>query len=658
MVGMDRKHQSIVFAILLPITSRGLSSPDTCLEQLAKFSESLLSTTSQEGNDDVKIDISVYVAVDADDEHLLSQHPSKPENVLRNSGILHVTTLVCSHPRGHVSTLWRDCARRAWNDGCDYFVLIGDDVVLLDKRWMISIHEEFLRAGRDEGVPTGFGCIALTDVSFPGMPTFPVVHRTHMDIFGGEVVPEVFINQDGNVYLYQLYRRWGCSRMISSRIRNGVGGSGNARYVKQHATKWAFDTLDHSTKTLEDWMTQRHPKILRKLTIDVIVPSYRVQLPLLDGILQLKSSSTCSVMFVIIVDDPNSPQIPELQKRYDGRPDVRIRVNPKNIGASATRNRGMDESAAEWVHFLDDDVVPHPDLLLEDEKIIRAHPLAAGFVGNSQFPPADSVFKTAIHLAGVIDYWNIATKWITDVQQGTYVPWGVTANLIARRNVDDGVKYDLVFPKTGGGEDIDYCLKKHAYFVAHGLQGFHQAPKVTITHPWWNDGRRSYWRYYMWSKGDGALIKLYPHFSFRDSAPNSSELFFLISTILSPLIPLRIIKLRTFLAAPASVVIANVVHDLYRHLWRERRSPASIKSNLRGIYWMIASIESSFIRMASEAGRLAGMLERRETAWFGYRFDWLVGRKGEAPRLEERRKSRERLALSLCFLAMFVTASR
>jgi glycosyltransferase involved in cell wall biosynthesis len=92
------------------------------------------------------------------------------------------------------------------------------------------------------------------------------------------------------------------------------------------------------------------------LTIDVIVPSSRVQFAALSRILELESSDTCEVMFILIVDDPQASSIAELEAKYSFRPDVRIRVNASNLGASASRNRGMEESAAEYVFFLDDDV--------------------------------------------------------------------------------------------------------------------------------------------------------------------------------------------------------------------------------------------------------------------------------------------------------------
>ena len=386
---VDLESNGIVFAILLPITSRGSQSPNDCLANLASFAHSLARTTWRDTHElgGHRFSVKIYLAIDADDDFLCDPvHGRKARDVLEAEGITEIVTLSCSYPPGHVCSLWRDCARRAWEDGCEYFSLMADDVTLEDEGWMRGAHAEFVAMAADEGAPLGFGCIAFTDVGFPGMPTFPIVHHTHMDIFGGEVVPDIFVNQDGDPYLFQLYRRWGCLRMFSSRIRNSCGGSEPAKYTKQHAVDWTFDTLDDATVGVEKWLSKRDSAVARKLTIDIVVPCYRVQMPFLESLLQLKSSGTCTVMFIIIIDDPQSPHIGEFLQKYAHRPDIRIRINASNLGASAARNRGMRESAAEWVHFLDDDVTPRSDILIEAEKAIRAHPRAAGFVGKALFP--------------------------------------------------------------------------------------------------------------------------------------------------------------------------------------------------------------------------------------------------------------------------------
>ncbi|KAI0346951.1 glycosyltransferase family 2 protein [Trametopsis cervina] len=654
------QRKSIVFAILLPITSRtdnNNSSPPWS-ESLTHFATSLHNSIDNTLMEPM-FRLRIYLAIDEDDKILhSSQRPA--ETILRAAGITDIVTLVCRFPRGRICSLWRETARAAWKDGCDYFVLMGDDVSLPTgaRNWMFRTHDAFLQISRQRGVPAGFGCVSFTDISFPGMPTFPIIHRTHMDIFHGQVVPDIFVNQDGDPYLFQLYRRFGCATMIDCPIINTVGGSGNARYTKQHATEWTFGTLDEGTCKIEAFLGDHLTSTTRKLTLDIIIPCYRVNMAYLDSFLALTSAPTCSVMFIIIVDDPNSPNITELQQKYEHRWDIRIRINKTNLGASASRNRGLAESSAEWCLFLDDDVVPGDRILFELETSIRGNPTAAGFVGNAKFPVAESVFTAAVHLAGVTYFWDIAEKMAEDRD----VPWGVTANLAARRNVRDGVVFDQSFPRTGGGEDIDYCRKKRQFSREHGGVGFVAAPQASVTHPYWNHGRRSYWRFYMWSKGDGALIKRYPHLVYFDFAPNGAELLFISASTTLALLTLSVFNVSLpfspvpyGLAIVVSVVLSNLIHDVHRHLWRHKERTFKIRTNLRGARWVLAVCESTFIRLFSELGRLVGMLERKEWGLFGRRFDWFAGHSmyGNGPRLEERRNSAERMGLAIVLAAVF-----
>ncbi|VDB85568.1 unnamed protein product [Peniophora sp. CBMAI 1063] len=646
----------ITYGILLPITSRGSADPRACLTHLCAFAKALVRTTHQDvyGLGGTRFRYHVYLAIDHDDDFLLERDAfgfNRAEAVLRSEGILCASTLdpapVVQH--GHVCELWRLLARHAMAE-CDYLVLMGDDVEVQDEGWMRQAHAEFLALSREHGVPLGFGCVAFTDTSFPGMPTFPIVSSLHMRIFDGIVVPPIFINQDGDPFLYQLYRRWGCSRMMTSRLCNIVGGGGDARYEKQSAKDWTFETLTNATARVEAWLLSvEAPRVQRKLTIDVIVPSYRVQIDLLARILDLHPSPSCTVMFIIIVDDPASPSIAELERRYGARPDVRIRVNKQNEGASASRNRGLSESSAEWAFFLDDDVKPDENILIEAERVIRAHPNAAGFVGNVRFPRAETVFTAAVHLAGVLFFWDIAAKW-EDWGKKTDVPWGVTASLIARRDVQDGVQYDLSFPKTGGGEDIDYCRRKRAALMNEDKLGFMPAPQVRATHPWWSNGARSYWRFYGWSVGDGQLIAMYPEHAYRDFTPNSAELFVLAACaiIFGALPPITaedypLLRLGIYLALATS--IANIVHDLYRHLWRDVERYTGINTSVKGLRWAVAAAESSVLRMFSEAGRTVGIIQRGEFLHLGKRFDWFTGRLDDGPRREERKNGVQRFAL-------------
>lgn len=58
------------------------------------------------------------------------------------------------------------------------------------------------------------------------------------------------------------------------------------------------------------------------------------------------------------------------------------------MGASASRNRGIEESAAQFILFLDDDITLEPGSrpLYAYEEAIQAHPGVVGFAGMVLFP--------------------------------------------------------------------------------------------------------------------------------------------------------------------------------------------------------------------------------------------------------------------------------
>jgi len=101
-----------------------------------------------------------------------------------------------------------------------------------------------------------------------------------------------------------------------------------------------------------------------------------------------------------------------------------------------------------------------------------------------------------------------------------------------------------------------------------------------------------------------------------------------------------------------ATVIANMAHDVYRHLWRDADRTRALKSSLKGLRWAVAVAESALIRMTSEGGRLIGLLERGEILLLGRRFDWFTGRAGDGPMNEELKNGRQRMTLVVLFTAV------
>jgi hypothetical protein len=72
----------------------------------------------------------------------------------------------------------------------------------------------------------------------------------------------------------------------------------------------------------------------------------------------------------------------------------------------------------------------------------------------------------------------------------------VTANLCVKAR-QSRVRFDLSFPRTGGGEDLDYCARARK----HGI--IKSVPGAVAHHPWWSNGdSQAIWHILAWAEGE------------------------------------------------------------------------------------------------------------------------------------------------------------
>lgn len=140
------------------------------------------------------------------------------------------------------------------------------------------------------------------------------------------------------------------------------------------------------------------------------------------------------------------------------RNSIRVRCNEENLGASATRNHGISESAAEYILFLDDDVIPAKDLLQSYESSLRRyeneHVDILGLVGLVRFPRSDMM--PVMYAAVLMSYLTFMFE-IAEEEIFSQPAWGVTANILYKKI--PGMDFDIMYAKTGGGEDVDFTLR-------------------------------------------------------------------------------------------------------------------------------------------------------------------------------------------------------
>ena len=110
------------------------------------------------------------------------------------------------------------------------------------------------------------------------------------------------------------------------------------------------------------------------------------------------------------------------------------------MGASGTRNKGIDLATHDWILFLDDDIIPNDNLLEIYSDIIENNRDATGFVGVTNFPDPINSFTEGIRVSDILTFFPIA-KYEKELS------WGVTANLVLHRKKLGNFRFSDKFPK-------------------------------------------------------------------------------------------------------------------------------------------------------------------------------------------------------------------
>jgi GT2 family glycosyltransferase len=331
-----------------------------------------------------------------------------------------------------------------------------------------------------------------------------------------------------------------------------------------------------------------------EVAFDIVIPTTRLVPERLTALLDIHDSVPgTTVSYTLVIDTPAADLAP-LAALIGGRPNVKVLVNDTVLGAHQTRNRGIDAGQAELIVFLDDDVVPREGLLAAYRDASLRFPEWLGYVGVTRFPPPDSRFRRGIVASDILTFFDLSSRQ-------PRMPWGVTANLCLRRSALGPHRFSPAFPKAGGGEDIDLCLRLGGGEPLPLLS----VPGAVVEHPWWESRRGSYRRFFRWAYGDGRLPVHHPAHRYMN-APSLPEVV-LASMAVSAVLPAARPLVATFLGA---WVLVEFSVDYLKLRRRGHRVSAGV------------AIEATLIRLANDTGRLAGNLARLRPWALGERFDY------------------------------------
>ncbi len=207
-----------------------------------------------------------------------------------------------------------------------------------------------------------------------------------------------------------------------------------------------------------------------KPAITVIIPTCNRAVYLRRALAALDSQDVASSEFeVIVVDDGSTDDTGTVLAAPRG---YRLRaLRQPNRGPGAARNAAIDMAAGELIVFIDDDVVPSPDLLRQHLEAQRETP---GVVIGRMVPPAHAVRQP------VWAAWesHMLEKQYGDMLAGRWAPTPrqfYTANASVPRA--DLVRAGLFDPSFRRTEDVEL-----AYRLADLGLGIRFVPQATAVH--------------------------------------------------------------------------------------------------------------------------------------------------------------------------------
>lgn len=334
------------------------------------------------------------------------------------------------------------------------------------------------------------------------------------------------------------------------------------------------------------------------LTLDVIIPSFRMNEAILLPILNLRHPDDAIVQFFLMCDNPNA-ELSAALKEACSQPGVHFIKNEVNLGVSATRNRGIDLSLADWILFLDDDIIPAEDILVRYAEGIRNHPEEIGFIGPIDLPAPKHPFNKAVIANGSMDIFGIAR-----VKEG--FAWGATANILFNRKAIGNLRFSAAFPKLGGGEDVDFSYQVRDRNHRKSLKCISGA---SVTHPWWGNETPVWSRPFRYGIGNSYLPNRHPAYAYYDflTAPET----LLVSCFLLPVFVLMgLISWTAALYFVLGVLAIEAIATGIQIIKRSKSfSPAVIVYGIG-------------LRFIYEMGLLQGSLSRGQLQEIGLRFNF------------------------------------
>lgn len=148
----------------------------------------------------------------------------------------------------------------------------------------------------------------------------------------------------------------------------------------------------------------------KEVLVSIIMPAYNCEKYVFEAINSVLAQ-TYKNWELLVLDDgskDNTLQIIEEFSRKDSR--IKAFPNRKNMGVSATRNRGIELASGDWIAFLDSDDMWEPLKLEKQFEVVENKSVEFLFTGSSYVNEEGEPFKGLFEIPEKVTYKKLRNQ--------------------------------------------------------------------------------------------------------------------------------------------------------------------------------------------------------------------------------------------------------
>lgn len=148
----------------------------------------------------------------------------------------------------------------------------------------------------------------------------------------------------------------------------------------------------------------------KEVLVSIVMPAYNCE-KYIVGAINSVLAQTYQNWELLVIDDESKDNTFKIVNEF-GDKDSRIRPikNKKNMGVSATRNRGIEIAVGEWVAFLDSDDMWSPAKLEKQLNLAKQNSAEFLFTGSSYINIEGELFKGISEVPEKVSYKKLRNQ--------------------------------------------------------------------------------------------------------------------------------------------------------------------------------------------------------------------------------------------------------